>query len=72
VGSLKLHELRRRAEAAPGPRFDLAAFHAEVLNDGAVPLDILEEKTDRWIKDQVALTASRRAAGITPTRRERR
>ena len=49
IGELKIKELRDRAEAALGPKFDIRAFHAEVLKDGSVPLEILEAKIDRWI-----------------------
>ena len=49
IGQLKITELRRRAEAALGPRFDIKAFHRAVLEDGALPLDVLDAKIDRWI-----------------------
>ncbi|WP_293368042.1 DUF885 family protein [Nevskia sp.] len=49
IGELKIIELRRRAEAALGNRFDIKAFHSEVLKDGSLPLDVLEAKIDRWI-----------------------
>lgn len=49
IGELKIKALRARAEAALGERFDIRAFHAEVLRDGAVPLDILEDKIERFI-----------------------
>jgi uncharacterized protein (DUF885 family) len=49
IGQLKFLELRRRAEAALGARFDIRAFHDELLSDGAMPLSVLESKMDRWI-----------------------
>jgi uncharacterized protein (DUF885 family) len=52
IGGLKIQELRRKAEAALGPKFDIREFHAEVLDTGALPLSILEQKIDRWIADK--------------------
>ncbi|NOT90039.1 MAG: DUF885 family protein [Lysobacter sp.] len=52
TGQLKITELRARAEKALGSRFDVKAFHDEVLKDGSVPLDVLEAKIDRWIAAQ--------------------
>jgi uncharacterized protein (DUF885 family) len=52
IGELKIQELRAKAEAELGPRFDIRAFHAEVLKDGSVPLDVLEDKIERWIAAQ--------------------
>ncbi len=54
VGQLKILELRAKAEQALGPRFDIRAFHEQVLGTGALPLTVLERKIDDWI-------ASRRA-----------
>ena len=52
VGQLKILELRERARQALGPRFDLRAFHDEVLGAGALPLDVLEARIDAWIAAQ--------------------
>jgi len=51
---LKIQELRKRSEAALGEAFDIRAFHAEVLKDGALPLPLLEAKVDAWIEGQRA------------------
>jgi uncharacterized protein (DUF885 family) len=52
IGQLKFVELRKRAEKALGKKFDVAKFHDEMLRDGAMPLEVLEAKTDRWIATQ--------------------
>ena len=49
IGEMKIKELRARSERELGPKFDIHEFHAEVLKDGSVPLDVLEAKIDRWI-----------------------
>lgn len=54
IGQLKITELRRRAEQVLGPLFDVKAFHREVLEDGALPLDVLEAKIDAWIEEQIS------------------
>lgn len=50
VGELKIIELRERAKQALGAKFDIRAFHAEVLGAGAMPLSLLEARIDAWIK----------------------
>lgn len=52
VGEMKIEQLRDQARRELGPRFDVRQFHAEVLKDGSVPLDVLQEKIERWITSQ--------------------
>jgi uncharacterized protein (DUF885 family) len=54
IGELKIKELRAKAEKELGNKFDIRQFHAEVLKDGSVPLDVLEAKIDRWIVSKKA------------------
>lgn len=52
IGALKIQELRERAETRLGSRFDIKAFHEQILNTGGLPLAVLEQKIDRWIAAQ--------------------
>ncbi|GAB4329530.1 MAG: DUF885 domain-containing protein [Candidatus Zixiibacteriota bacterium] len=54
IGQLKIAELRKTAETELGADFDLRAFHDALLEEGALPLDILEAKMTRWIESQRA------------------
>jgi uncharacterized protein (DUF885 family) len=49
IGQLKILELRDRAQKALGAKFDIRAFHDQVLDAGALPLDVLEKRIDAWI-----------------------
>jgi uncharacterized protein (DUF885 family) len=49
VGDLRIQQARKRAEKALGPGFDIRAFHEQVLMSGALPLEVLDAKIDRWI-----------------------
>lgn len=48
VGDIRIQGLRREAQQELGPKFDVRDFHREVLSDGAVPLDVLQGKIERW------------------------
>ncbi len=51
IGQIKIRELRTKAETELGDNFDIRAFHRQVLETGSVPLQLLENKIDRWIGD---------------------
>ena len=55
IGELKIMAIRQKAEKALGNRFDIRAFHDQVLKDGPMPLAIFETKMDSWIKSQQAI-----------------
>ena len=57
LGQLKILELRTRAEKELGPKYDIRAFHDEILNGGALPLDVLDSRTTAWIAAVKAGTA---------------
>jgi uncharacterized protein (DUF885 family) len=56
IGMIKIMELRRRAEAALGPKFDIRGFHDLLIGSGSLPLSILERQVDGWV-------AARKAGG---------
>jgi uncharacterized protein (DUF885 family) len=49
IGMLKIMELRQKAEAALGPKFDIKGFHDLIIASGSQPLSILERRVDEWI-----------------------
>lgn len=54
LGQLKIRELRGHAQKELGSKFDIRAFHDEMLDGGTLPLDLLEARTDNWIAQQKA------------------
>ena len=54
LGELKIKELRARAQRELGPRFDVRAFHNAILDNGALPLEVLDRQIDRWIRERRA------------------
>jgi uncharacterized protein (DUF885 family) len=56
LGQLEILKLRERAKSELGNRFDIRAFHDEVLNGGALPLDVLDSRVTAWIATQKQAT----------------
>jgi uncharacterized protein (DUF885 family) len=54
VGQLKILELRARAAAALGPRFDARSFNNVIIDGGPLPLSGVEQNVDRWIAAEKA------------------
>jgi uncharacterized protein (DUF885 family) len=52
LGQLKIRELREQAHKELGPKFDIRTFHDEILSGGVLSLDLLEARTESWIKAQ--------------------
>ena len=57
LGQLKILDLRARAEKELGPKYDIRAFHDEILNGGALPLDVLDARVTTWMQAVKAGTA---------------
>jgi uncharacterized protein (DUF885 family) len=52
IGELMIKELRAKAETALGTKFDIRKFHNALIDDRPVPLDVLEQRNEEWIKAQ--------------------
>jgi uncharacterized protein (DUF885 family) len=52
IGMIKILELREKAKKQLGNKFDIRQFHEVVLTNGAIPLDVLQELVDRWVKSK--------------------
>ena len=53
IGQLRIQSLRNSAEQALDDRFDIRAFHDALLGGGALPLDVLQQRMDAWLTDQI-------------------
>ncbi len=60
LGQLKFRELRDRAQKELGARFDIRSFHDEMLSGGVLPLDLLDSRTDSWVRAQKLAAISAR------------
>jgi uncharacterized protein (DUF885 family) len=60
IGELDIQRLRQKAQSELGARFDVKAFHAALLQHGALPLTVLDQVIERWIQDQQAAPTGRR------------
>jgi uncharacterized protein (DUF885 family) len=58
IGQLTIRKLRDQAKAQLGAKFDIKSFHDEILNGGSMPLDLLQERVEGWIKSQAPKTAA--------------
>lgn len=58
IGQMKILELRAKAQQALGSKFDIRAFHDQVVDSGALPMDVLEQRIDAWIAAQTSKGAS--------------
>jgi len=52
LGELKFKQLRAHASEELGENFDIREFHDQLLNRGALPLDVLEQRINDWIASQ--------------------
>jgi prolyl oligopeptidase len=58
IGQLKMLELRQKCEGALGDDFDIKAFHDEMLGAGALPMEVLETRMNRWLAEQLRQKAA--------------
>jgi len=62
LGELEIKALRARASATLGDRFDIRRFHNAILDDGALPLDVLEQRINVWIDREMSRADNGRRA----------
>lgn len=59
IGAMKIAELRQKATAALGPKFNLPEFHALIIDEGTLPMTMLDAKVDRWIAEKSATSSTK-------------
>jgi len=59
LGQLEILKLRQQAQDQLGPKYDVRAFHDEILNGGALPLDVLEQRVTTWLAAQKTAAAGK-------------
>jgi uncharacterized protein (DUF885 family) len=59
IGELKIKELRAYATKELGSKFDIRKFHDRVLENGALPMDILEKRIKEWVEREKGLQAGK-------------
>lgn len=67
LGEIKIKTLRAKASAALGERFDVRRFHNALIDDGAVPLDVLEQRIDAWIEREKRRADGQRTSAAATT-----
>jgi uncharacterized protein (DUF885 family) len=58
LGQLEILKLRTLAEKELGPQYDIRAFHDEILNGGALPMNVMDTRVTGWIRTQKSAAAS--------------
>ena len=69
IGQLEILKLRQYAKDQLGDKFDIRAFHDEVLSGGALPMDVLSTRIHEWVGEQKA-QASASASSSTPAQNQ--
>jgi uncharacterized protein (DUF885 family) len=59
IGELRIRAVRAKAEQTLGARFDVRAFHDHLLGAGALPIEVLEARMDRWIASRLSESGGR-------------